>query len=166
MYIIQDYNPVSTLNFVFCREMMRIIIRSSINLHKTSITALDGLQVWSIPIGRECSIATATNNPCKYPSGEAAGSQSDGRLDVNCQFYFHHSKCAKKKNTKKERADRDRRCLQDRIRIGSQRQDVIVYDGDFRSTRGFYFMRQTTRARPPSGRFATCLTPRRQGGEN
>lgn len=99
MYIIQDYNPVSTLNFVFCREMMRIIIRSSINLHKTSITALDGLQVWSIPIGRECSIATATNNPCKYPSGEATGSQSDGRLDVNCQFYFHHSKCAKKKRS-------------------------------------------------------------------
>lgn len=36
-----------------------IIIRSSLNLHKTSIIALDGLQVWSIPIRRECSIPTA-----------------------------------------------------------------------------------------------------------
>ena len=38
---------------------MRIIISSSLNLHKTSIIALDGLQVWSIPVGRECSITTA-----------------------------------------------------------------------------------------------------------
>lgn len=38
---------------------MRIITRNSLNLHKTSIIALDGLQVWSIPIIRECSITTA-----------------------------------------------------------------------------------------------------------
>lgn len=38
---------------------MRIIISSSLNLHKTSIIALDGLQVWSIPVRRECSITTA-----------------------------------------------------------------------------------------------------------
>lgn len=41
------------------KKIMWIIIRSSLNLHKTSIKALDGLQVWSIPIRPECSITTA-----------------------------------------------------------------------------------------------------------
>lgn len=38
---------------------MKMIIRSSVNLHKTSIIALDGLQVWSIPIRLKCSISEA-----------------------------------------------------------------------------------------------------------
>ena len=83
---------------------MRIIISSSLNLHKTSIIALDGLQVWSIPVRRECSITTAPwpriparilfcfvfffsfffLPACSLPSG-ATGSQSDGRLGVNCE---------------------------------------------------------------------------------
>lgn len=73
---------------------MRIIIWSSLNLHKTSIIALDGLQVWSIPIRCECSITTAPwpRIParillflCSLPSG-TTGSQSGGRLGVNCEL--------------------------------------------------------------------------------
>lgn len=38
---------------------MKMIIRSSLNLHKTSIIALDGLQVWNIPIRLKCGISAA-----------------------------------------------------------------------------------------------------------
>lgn len=79
-----------------CGRIMRIIIQISQNLDKTSIIALEGLQVWNIPIRHECSITTTPwprslasillfFSECSLPSG-TTGSQSDGSLGVNCEL--------------------------------------------------------------------------------